>query len=376
MGPAGKVSGTACPHCCLDVVTHAFCSSTGQPHQRVTAGSHKTRLCRHFERGHCRLGDKCGFAHGSVDLRQRASGSRSPSDAGSAEQSPQQRQQQQQPMPWAGFCSPVPSGGCLPSAAAALAAMSRFSALPQQAAVGAPRELAAGSPCSDARGAQRQGSLCRHFAQGRCTYGTDCGFAHRVALGAGAQPQQPAEQPAAPSAAPEGKVKTRLCRHHERGYCRFGDGCGFAHGQTELRRSAAPSAADAAPVGSELIAVQKGPGGKIGATLNGTVVTQVDENSPLAAAGVRAGARIISINGRRVGSLEEVKQALGDAGAVFTALVLPGALRPSSPSSDESDGSGDNGTMGHSEAGMYTPPRSVADAEHEDWGETLLLPCE
>ena len=33
----------------------------------------KTRLCKHFEKGYCRRGNTCNFAHGSKELRPRMS---------------------------------------------------------------------------------------------------------------------------------------------------------------------------------------------------------------------------------------------------------------------------------------------------------------
>ncbi|KAJ9449644.1 Protein TIS11 [Diplonema papillatum] len=64
-------------------------------------------------------------------------------------------------------------------------------------------------------GAMLKTSVCRHWVRGYCKFGMDCGFAH-----GGTELRRP--------------LKTALCRHFEHGHCRKGNDCGFAHGQTEL----------------------------------------------------------------------------------------------------------------------------------------------
>jgi len=55
---------------------------------------------------------------------------------------------------------------------------------------------------------------CKHFQQGRCTFGDECGFSHD-------------ESKIADSNA---NHKTIVCRHWLQGKCNFGEACSFAHG--------------------------------------------------------------------------------------------------------------------------------------------------
>ncbi|MES1909678.1 MAG: hypothetical protein MHM6MM_002379 [Cercozoa sp. M6MM] len=91
--------------------------------------------------------------------------------------------------------------------------------------------------------------MCRHEERqvGGCRRGDNCNFAHtqselsyyqhKHANGPYWEPlhREPLHwEP--PQVMCTDKIKTQLCRHDQKGYCRLGDQCCFAHGQHELRQ--------------------------------------------------------------------------------------------------------------------------------------------
>eukprot|EP01065_Artemidia_motanka_P029429 TRINITY_DN3553_c1_g1_i1.p2 TRINITY_DN3553_c1_g1~~TRINITY_DN3553_c1_g1_i1.p2 ORF type:complete len:411 (+),score=187.11 TRINITY_DN3553_c1_g1_i1:83-1315(+) len=378
--PASAASALLCNDCGLEVMSHTYCSRTGllhsvrkedagrpqQEQQPQQKGPLKTRLCRHFERGYCRYADSCGFAHGSAELRQRGGQSnkaqsptaQTPEKKPEPPQQPQQQQQPQpQPQPQVQPQMQMPQQQLLPPPS--LAAMSCMLAglplmPPLAAAAGLhPLSLAAGlcppatPPVPVADGTQSQGSRASDS-------------------GKDAEAPEPAVDAT--------KLKTRLCRHFDRGYCRFGDKCGFAHGSVELRKSSgsvsdspqrsssgSPSHSDDecdVADQTEMFFITKGPGGRIGATLLGTLVTKVQPDGPFAQAGVRPGTRIVAINGAQVDSFDALKTALAAAGESFLASFTE---RPASPGSDSQSET----TLGHDSecesADLTTKRRDSAD---------------
>lgn len=297
-----------CNNCGLDMAVHPFCSRTGLAHQVETVESpklqpSKTRICRHFEKGYCRLGNECGFAHGVSELRRQKSGSESDTPS----------------TPSVGpttAVAPPPVDGLsldlLAAFQARLGAPTMMGVPIQQIAPQAPPP----APAASAVPAAQQPAVGRP-----------------ISLPAGQQLPAPKELTAVSEPA---KMKTRLCRHFERGYCRFGATCGFAHGAHELKTKVL-SEADVTPqaetVVEEMFMVRKDAAGRIGATLTGTLVSAVAPGGPFASAGIRAGVKVVKVNGGKVGSIEDVKLAVQTASEVFTVTVEDASLSSSSDSS-------------------------------------------
>eukprot|EP00929_Paragymnodinium_shiwhaense_P047338 TRINITY_DN2400_c0_g1_i1.p1 TRINITY_DN2400_c0_g1~~TRINITY_DN2400_c0_g1_i1.p1 ORF type:complete len:842 (+),score=148.31 TRINITY_DN2400_c0_g1_i1:61-2526(+) len=72
-------------------------------------------------------------------------------------------------------------------------------------------------------------TLCRFWAQGLCTKGDGCGFAHgELELGQAAPEESFVQKAAAPA------IKRTMCKFFLEGHCRSGASCGFAHHEDEL----------------------------------------------------------------------------------------------------------------------------------------------
>ena len=72
---------------------------------------------------------------------------------------------------------------------------------------------------------KKKTQLCKHFEKGECKYGDKCNFAHGAS-----------ELNIAPPKKVHRTVfKTEPCKHFEKGECKYGDKCNFAHGDNELR---------------------------------------------------------------------------------------------------------------------------------------------
>merc|ERR1712150_269472 len=97
--------------------------------------------------------------------------------------------------------------------------------------------------------------LCETFMKGFCQFGEKCNFAHgkhelqskngrnillNAKNGGSTSFKRRFEDSSGRSGGSRGKdpnlFKTQLCAAHMKGRCQFGDGCNFAHGQSELRR--------------------------------------------------------------------------------------------------------------------------------------------
>ncbi|CAE7431123.1 HUA1 [Symbiodinium natans] len=78
---------------------------------------------------------------------------------------------------------------------------------------------------------------CRHFLEGRCTFGDACRFSHQVDV-------QQLEPPGEPTALADDRS---ICRHFLAGKCNYGDACRFSHGDglvTGLAAELAPAVDD------------------------------------------------------------------------------------------------------------------------------------
>lgn len=142
-------------------------------------------ICRHYLQGRCEYGDTCRFSHGNVYPTGAQGVSHSPS--------------------WAGVQA-LGSAlvGCLNQA---------------------PRADVA------------NGDICRHFLEGKCTYGAECRFSHGSAPVPHLVLPPVQVQPALPvfNRGNANPVFTQVgddrnvCRHFMMGKCDYGDDCGFVH---------------------------------------------------------------------------------------------------------------------------------------------------
>jgi len=126
----------------------------------------KTRPCRHFLRGFCKLGDRCDFAHTSPPLLQYGP-------------------------PFYSSMLPFPSSNYY-----------RPSLLPPP-------------PIYPPFMGIRNPRPCRHWAKGYCRLGNSCGFGHFGAPGGATS------------------IPKKKCWHWAKGMCSLGSRCGFLHPPTE-----------------------------------------------------------------------------------------------------------------------------------------------
>eukprot|EP00330_Aristerostoma_sp_ATCC50986_P013079 CAMPEP_0114582492 /NCGR_PEP_ID=MMETSP0125-20121206/6457_1 /TAXON_ID=485358 ORGANISM="Aristerostoma sp., Strain ATCC 50986" /NCGR_SAMPLE_ID=MMETSP0125 /ASSEMBLY_ACC=CAM_ASM_000245 /LENGTH=120 /DNA_ID=CAMNT_0001775467 /DNA_START=84 /DNA_END=446 /DNA_ORIENTATION=- len=93
--------------------------------------------------------------------------------------------------------------------------------------------------------------MCKHFQlHGFCQMNEKCHFAHgkeelRTAadpLPQGASSPIPQKLSAVQYTMPPQvtNYKTMKCKYHEKGYCKYGNGCSFAHGEVDLRPQGSP----------------------------------------------------------------------------------------------------------------------------------------
>jgi len=178
-----------------------------------TIGLFRTKPCRHFQRGYCSRGSNCSFSHTPSSSQYTASYSAAPN----------------LPMP----TLTVQNGALYP-----LADPNQSFSASQPPNVGAPFDgnfktqtcrhflrgyCALGDSCNfshvhsykvGAAAEPFRTKPCRHFLRGHCALGERCGFAH-TNVGADA-------------------AMTKPCRHFARGFCQLGDSCNFAHGGAEV----------------------------------------------------------------------------------------------------------------------------------------------
>jgi hypothetical protein len=86
----------------------------------------------------------------------------------------------------------------------------------------------------------RKTKFCMFHLQGVCLFGSECAFAHSVdELQHSPDPSQTRKDSESEEEAPpvDTPYKKKLCMWHERGRCRKGEQCRFAHGAEELRRN-------------------------------------------------------------------------------------------------------------------------------------------
>jgi len=79
-----------------------------------------------------------------------------------------------------------------------------------------PHNVSAANTGGGGGGIGSRTSPCKHFQQGRCTYGDQCGFSHDPDVVGAASPAAPSQS-------------TVVCRHWLQGRCTFGDACSFKH---------------------------------------------------------------------------------------------------------------------------------------------------
>jgi len=204
----------------------------------------KTKLCTHFEKGYCPRGDTCGFAHGAHEI-----GTARPSHSAMAAASAMFKK---------GGCGGGAPGGCQDDMGMLqLTGPSFFST---QQAVGGGGGCAGGGGFGGGGGCgggKVKTKLCHHWANGTCTRGSMCGFAHGEqelgqlvpldAAGNNWQPpsnfgssfqQQSVQQQGGSTSSAEKDLfnfKTTLCSNFvNTGSCPRGERCNFAHSEAEL----------------------------------------------------------------------------------------------------------------------------------------------
>eukprot|EP00462_Mataza_sp_D1_P004411 CAMPEP_0175099826 /NCGR_PEP_ID=MMETSP0086_2-20121207/6688_1 /TAXON_ID=136419 /ORGANISM="Unknown Unknown, Strain D1" /LENGTH=651 /DNA_ID=CAMNT_0016373751 /DNA_START=63 /DNA_END=2018 /DNA_ORIENTATION=+ len=181
----------------------------------ITVSGYKTRMCKHFVRGHCEKGAECTFKHGEVE-----SSLAPPSTTTKVEHTPFRRNfPQVSPDNDSEALADVPSGYAT----------------------------------------WKRPKLCKHYAKGHCGQGSHCGFWHGSTQGP-AQGLLPESNSPGSTISFEGsalnqsksrskpsranvtglnmsRYKTRLCKHYARGHCEQGSHCGFWHGEGDATRT-------------------------------------------------------------------------------------------------------------------------------------------
>jgi len=73
--------------------------------------------------------------------------------------------------------------------------------------------------------------VCFHWQQGRCTYGSNCRFAHGdgQAAATAAKKDQASRQPRERAAAKQAAPQDDVCVHWQQGRCKYGSNCRFSH---------------------------------------------------------------------------------------------------------------------------------------------------
>ncbi|CAK9107450.1 Zinc finger CCCH domain-containing protein 4 [Durusdinium trenchii] len=184
-----------------------------------SARERKSRICIHWERGHCGKGENCNFAHGAYELSSVQGGT------------------------WKTvLCKHFENGTC-----------------------------SRGSLCSFAHGEEELRDTfktvrCKYYERGECRSGSKCKFAHgskelvkmeipkievkvekvdkeqrerekqeaREAEKARREKEKEEERARKAAELKKTNFKTVLCKYFEQGNCTKGDQCSFAHGEAEL----------------------------------------------------------------------------------------------------------------------------------------------
>ncbi|CAL1158316.1 unnamed protein product [Cladocopium goreaui] len=182
-------------------------------------------ICRHFLAGKCNCGDLCRFSHEVHELLAPV---------------PVQAVSQDSTMRGDGrsICRHFLEGKCN------YGDLCRFSHEVHELL--APVPVQAVSQDSTMRGDDR--SICRHFLEGKCNYGDQCRFSHGQESSLLAGPMTvddrsfPCRHQTVPQGAPSNLDDRPQCRHFLEGRCTYGDMCRFRHGGESCAAPALPAA--------------------------------------------------------------------------------------------------------------------------------------
>mmetsp|Transcript_109495 Transcript_109495/g.171225 ORF Transcript_109495/g.171225 Transcript_109495/m.171225 type:complete len:415 (+) Transcript_109495:61-1305(+) len=160
------------------------------------------RICRHFLQGRCTYGDKCTFPH-------------------STETTPPQV-----PQAPPGYYAAPPPISYAPAPRLYGPAHAPLGYAPPQ------HGYSVYAPVSPAH-EQEPGGICRHFMEGKCTYGDQCRFRHGPPPApphyAYSGPPRASGPPPRSSDPPSGLPGQEICRHFLLGRCDRGAECRFPH---------------------------------------------------------------------------------------------------------------------------------------------------
>ena len=207
--------GDTCPY--LHIKAQAPAASapapSPAPSQATAAGGgsafNEEEVCRAFQKGDCRRGDKCPYLHGKAQAPSPASAP-APSAAGGGKSSTT-----------AEVCRAFLQGTCRRGDKCPYLHEKSTGAAVAAAAVSA-------SPAAAAGGAAKAAAVCRAFQKGDCRRGDVCPYLHSKA----------------PGPSPSRARTAEVCRAFQNGDCRRGDKCTYLHGTAV---SPAPARAPRAP---------------------------------------------------------------------------------------------------------------------------------
>mmetsp|Transcript_10412 Transcript_10412/g.18136 ORF Transcript_10412/g.18136 Transcript_10412/m.18136 type:complete len:369 (-) Transcript_10412:70-1176(-) len=197
-------------------------------------------VCRHFLQGRCNFGDACSFSHEAE-----------PPPPSWARPPPALTRQ---------VCRHFMEGRCTYGDACNFVHPDQedddWSA--QSTLVEAPAEPALQKPQAWTRAASPsavEGPICRHFLEGKCTYGDACRFSHSEGGGDMVSRSSPVSFWAPPRVVPPPASRRRppsqddrpICRHFLQGRCSAGDECNFSH-EVDFELDPTVAAAFGAPV--------------------------------------------------------------------------------------------------------------------------------
>jgi len=182
-------------------------------------------ICRHFLEGKCNYGDLCRFSHEVHELL-------APVPVQAVSQDSTMRGDDRS------ICRHFLEGKCN------YGDLCRFSHEVHELL--APVPVQAVSQDSTMRGDDR--SICRHFLEGKCNYGDQCRFSHGQESSLLAGPMTvddrsfPCRHQTVPQGAPSNLDDRPQCRHFLEGRCTYGDMCRFRHGGESCAAPALPAA--------------------------------------------------------------------------------------------------------------------------------------